>query len=648
MTIFYALALVCITIIIANFLTQAFPKIPQALWQIVGGILLASLPIVNHYVIMLDPEWFMMLVIAPLLFYEGQHTQAKLISKHFRSIIELAGILAVLTVVILMVFGHVAIGWTLPFALALAAIVTPTDATALESVTNGLDMPRDIKRSLSLESLFNDATGLVILELAVLWMNTGTFSFVHGFSEFLVVALGGVLVGLIAGFLFIYIRQHLLKSEFDDTIAHLLMYFLAPIAVYGLAEDIFGVSGIIAVVVMGVMSNVEQQHTQFMDPKLNRLTSQLTEIVSQILNGLVFVLLGTSLVRVAKVYVLQPIRSWAVLVGIGVVLYLVMTFFRYLAMRYSDRFGNKSYSKRDSFVFAIGGVHGAVTMSMAFSLPFTLSSGSAFTERNDLLLLASTVIIMSLLVPVILLPNILNRLAPSYDEETYQQEHTRMVNAAITYVSHTDVSQRTKTTVMRQLQDQLGYGNEQLNEGNRKRAYRVLFKITDQAITAAIDENRISDDALKLYNRMQSLQNGFGKIGRQRMRIWRRLTTHIFRRRVANYKENHHNKPQAVEEVITIISDAVTAYMNKLPKGKIAPKDMIALRQAYYRQQAMLRNQKSNSVAEQQTLLDGLKVELDYIEDQRTEGNIDAGLLKALYDEVINAQAVLLANSSDD
>lgn len=90
MTIFYALALVCITIIIANFLTQAFPKIPQALWQIVGGILLASLPIVNHYVIMLDPEWFMMLVIAPLLFYEGQHTQAKLISKHFRSIVVLS------------------------------------------------------------------------------------------------------------------------------------------------------------------------------------------------------------------------------------------------------------------------------------------------------------------------------------------------------------------------------------------------------------------------------------------------------------------------------------------------------------------------------------------------------------------------------
>ena len=206
MIIFYALAYVCIAIIIANFLTQAFPKIPQALWQILGGILLATVPVINHYVIMLNPEWFMMLVIAPLLFYEGQRTQARLISKHFKSIIELAGILAIVTVVILMTVGHVAIGWALPFSLALAAIVTPTDATALELVTNGLDMPKDIKRSLSLESLFNDATGLVILELAILWMNTGTFSFVHGFSEFLVVALGGVIAGLIASFIFIYTR----------------------------------------------------------------------------------------------------------------------------------------------------------------------------------------------------------------------------------------------------------------------------------------------------------------------------------------------------------------------------------------------------------------------------------------------------------
>ena len=84
----------------------------------------------------------------------------------------------------------------------------------------------------------------------------------------------------------------------------MLIYFIAPIVVFGVAEHIFGVSGIIAVVVMGVMSNVEQQQTQFMAPRLNHLTLQLTDIIAQLLNGLVFVLLGTSLVKVAKEYIL--------------------------------------------------------------------------------------------------------------------------------------------------------------------------------------------------------------------------------------------------------------------------------------------------------------------------------------------------------
>lgn len=176
MTIFYTLVPMILTIIIANLLSQAMPRVPKAFWQILGGIILAMIPVLRHSVVELDPEWFMMLIIAPLLFYEGQRTDVRLVSKNFRAIISLAGIIAVMTVVVLMLFGHWAIGWALPMALALAAIVTPTDATALESVTEGLAVPKGIGRALNLESLFNDATGLVVLELALLWMNTGTFS----------------------------------------------------------------------------------------------------------------------------------------------------------------------------------------------------------------------------------------------------------------------------------------------------------------------------------------------------------------------------------------------------------------------------------------------------------------------------------------
>src|SRR5699024_11939451 len=136
---------------------------------------------------------------------------------------------------------------------------------------------------------------------------------------------------------------------------------------------------------------------------------------------------------------------------------------RYLARRYNDRRHNKTNTKLDIFVFAIGAVDGAVTMSMVFSLPITLSHDVAFTERNDLLLIASTVIILSLLVPVILLPKLLKRSAPTFDESAYFEAHTNMVNAAIAYVSDTKVSENTKHHVMKQLQDQLGYGDLQID-----------------------------------------------------------------------------------------------------------------------------------------------------------------------------------------
>ncbi|WP_072152534.1 cation:proton antiporter [Weissella viridescens] len=170
----FVILVIMAAIIIANFLSQLMPKIPQAFWQILAGIILALIPGTLHQ-IHLEPDLFLMLVIAPLLFYEGQHTNASVISKNFSAIIRLAGILAIVTVVVLGFTEQAIMHWVLPLAVALAAIVTPTDATALDSVTSTVKMPSGIKRALNLESLFNDASGLVVLELALLWLNTGHF-----------------------------------------------------------------------------------------------------------------------------------------------------------------------------------------------------------------------------------------------------------------------------------------------------------------------------------------------------------------------------------------------------------------------------------------------------------------------------------------
>ncbi|MFO5422589.1 cation:proton antiporter, partial [Salmonella enterica subsp. enterica serovar 1,4,[5],12:i:-] len=61
----------------------------------------------------------------------------------------------------------------LPLAFILAAISTPTDATAMESVTNGLEMPSTEGTFLKMESLFNDASGIILFNMAGLWYANG-------------------------------------------------------------------------------------------------------------------------------------------------------------------------------------------------------------------------------------------------------------------------------------------------------------------------------------------------------------------------------------------------------------------------------------------------------------------------------------------
>jgi len=709
MTLFYALMPLILTIIIANLVAQALPKIPKAFWQILGGIIIACIPALNQSLIELEPEWFMMLIIAPLLFYEGQRTNINLISKNFRAIINLAGIIAVLTVIVLMLFGHWAIGWALPMALALAAIVTPTDATALESVTDGLAVPKGIGRALNLESLFNDATGLVVLELALLWMNTGEFSFTHGFSSFLVVAAGGAVFGVIVGLILLWVRQHLLKAQLDDTLSHILIYFLAPIVVYGLAEY-FGLSGIIAVVVMGVLSNAERHHTQFMSSQLNNLNNQLTNIVSQLLNGLVFVFLGTSIVRVFGHYIHEPLHSWVGYIGMGVAIYAVMTFFRHLMIERTKSDSamaamvDMKNRHRDAWIFAFGGVHGTVTMAMAFSLPLVLDNGQAFPHRDMLLLVAATVIIISLVVPLVVLPRLLPKVQPAYDMAEYAQAHVDMINAGMAYVEGTDTSNAIKRTVIKQLQNQLGYGQEQLDQAVWQQAQEDIQRVIDDAINQAIEADSISSETMIFYRRVKANSDTHWARGAKNLKLWWRIATKlmkIFQRKTsltdkaeqiqrridqlqnraqrrglsarrnqklqrlimiqqqlqvmqklhANYGDQmiaHYqsSRQRIFTELQQISEPAVTQFIADAQANQADTRYVVALRDVVAHNRHQMQDQQDATHATQEILLEALGAELTYVQNGRQQDKFSPALLKALYDEVTATQALVLA--SDD
>lgn len=95
--------------------------------------------------------------------------------------------LAVITAVVIGGAAHFLMP-TIPLALcfALAAIVTPTDSVALKSITQNVEVPSNVHGILESESLFNDASGIVIFNLAVAAFLTGDFSFTEGLTKFVI------------------------------------------------------------------------------------------------------------------------------------------------------------------------------------------------------------------------------------------------------------------------------------------------------------------------------------------------------------------------------------------------------------------------------------------------------------------------------
>ncbi|MGO3364506.1 MAG: cation:proton antiporter, partial [Leuconostoc falkenbergense] len=251
----YTLSLLLIGVIATNIIKDFIPKIPEAFILIIVGVAMSFTPIFNNFE--LEPEFFMLMIIAPIMFIDGQRQSFSKIKKRFGGIWTLSVVLAVVTALVVgMITNHVEVAWTLPLAITLAAIVTPTDAVAVKSLTAGTDMPEGVGEALELESLFNDATGLVMLDLSLSVLSKGTFSVLNGLEHFFFVAFGGVVIGTISGLLIVALRVNLQQRASNPETTIIPISLLTPFAVYLLAEHL-GTSGILAVVATGMVHNWE-------------------------------------------------------------------------------------------------------------------------------------------------------------------------------------------------------------------------------------------------------------------------------------------------------------------------------------------------------------------------------------------------------
>lgn len=260
-------------------------RVPYAAVLVLGGMALAFLPGVPE--VTLDPELALAFFLPPLLQGSAFRTDWRAFRSELRPILLLA-VGAVLFSALAVAAIAKLILPDLPWAaaIALGAIVAPPDAVAASAVLRGLSMPRRLVVILEGESLVNDATALILYRFSLAALAVGAVAIETAALSFVVVAAGGLVLGLAIGF-----AAASAIARTNDTLIETLLSFLACYGAF-LAGEWAGVSGVIAVVTTGIV--IGQRQGAF--SARTRIESvAVWRFVEFVLTSLIFILVGLQL-----------------------------------------------------------------------------------------------------------------------------------------------------------------------------------------------------------------------------------------------------------------------------------------------------------------------------------------------------------------
>lgn len=402
--------------------------VPYPIVLVIGGLLLSFIPEIPR--INLNPDLVFFVILPPLLYGAAWLTSWREFSYNLVSICSLAFGLVIFTVLGVTQVG----GWLLPgfdwrVGLALGAVVAPTDAIAATSIARRVGLPRRMVDILEGESLLNDATALLALEFALsLLMGGHVPTFTSGLLRLCYLILAGIAVGLVAGEI-----VHRIEHRVDDAPIEIALSILTPYVVY-LAADFIHASGVLAVVASGIYLSRKSSH--FFSPAVRLQAWAVWESLTFILNGLAFVLIGLQLP-----YVIAAIRdhnlSHLIFYGLAVSVLLILlrvawmfpgAYFANVIRR--RLLGQKETLPPARHIFIVGwtGMRGVVSLAAAIALPQTLAHGEPFGQRNMIIFLAFSVILVTLVLQGLTLPPLIKALgvavggAPTQEESEARRE----------------------------------------------------------------------------------------------------------------------------------------------------------------------------------------------------------------------------------
>jgi CPA1 family monovalent cation:H+ antiporter len=361
-----------------------------------------------------SPNLILALLVPPLLFEAAFHLNLSNLKDNLAHILTLAVPGVILTTVLVGLIVSWGTGLALSIALVFGALVSATDPVSVIALFRTWGVPKRLQVLLEGESLFNDGTAIVIFDLVVVLAIHGfeSFNWITSLVNFVWVAGGGLVVGLILGSL---ISQMI--SRIDD---YLIETTLTSILAFGsyLIAEMLGVSGVLAVVAAGLINgNIGPRG---MSPTTRIVVYNFWEYAGFLANSFIFLLIGLQ-IDLTILFENMNLILWAIiaiLAARAVGVYLLPRLAGGIPFRWQH-------------VLYWGGLRGAISLALALSLPATLGIAT-----NQVRVMAFGVVLFTLIVqgftmgPLVRKLHIIER---SESQDEYERRHARALASRTAY-----------------------------------------------------------------------------------------------------------------------------------------------------------------------------------------------------------------------
>ena len=381
-------------------------RIPYTVALVLAGLLITFQTTIKFE---LTPELILALFVTPLVFEAAFHLNIRELRRNLPAILLLAIPGVILTMFIVggtLVFG---VKLSLPIALLFGALISATDPVAVVALFRTLGVPKRLTVLIEGESLFNDGTAIVLFNLMLAVVLTNKINLISSLGQFFIVSIGGILVGLVLGWLVAQVISRVDNYLIETTLTTVLAF-----GSYLLADKL-GFSGVLAVLVAGLVNgNIGQQG---MSPTSRIVIFNFWEYVAFLTNSMLFLLIGLQVNITALLASWQPI-FWAILavfVARTVVVYGLSLLVRRVA---------EPIPLSWQHVLNWGDLRGAICLALALSLPVSMGP-----DRDLLRVMTFGVVLFTLLVQSTTMAPLVRRLkiiTRSEAQVEYELQHARL------------------------------------------------------------------------------------------------------------------------------------------------------------------------------------------------------------------------------